>query len=53
MPGGSDVKGKAHWPLIGVLLVDSCSLPDVSCSFSQTHSNWMRLNSYWQVWKAY
>lgn len=38
----SDVWEKVHWSLICVLLLHSCSWLDVSCSFSQTHSNWMR-----------
>lgn len=46
----SDVSEKVHWPLICVLLLLSCSWLDVSCSFSQTHSNWMRSSCYrWGV----
>lgn len=46
----SDVWEKVHWPLICVLLLLSCSWLDVSCSFSQTHSNWMRSSGYrWGV----
>lgn len=42
----SDVWEKVRRPLICVLLLLSCSWLDVSCSFSQTHSNWMRSSGY-------
>lgn len=46
----SDVWVKVHWPLLCVLLLCSRSWLDVSCSFSQTHSNWMRSSGYrWGV----
>lgn len=46
----SDVREKVHWSLICVLLLRSRSRLDVSCSFSQTQSNWMRSSGYrWGV----